>query len=92
MINHGQGWFEVVSAKMTNEERNTMLDPTAEEGMRLETRNRIEARASKMASEDDSKIASEILATRHPGSYSCAAVILPSGHGFVVHSQGWTRF
>ena len=92
LITFGDDWFELTPSKMTVEERDDLIDLKTEDDDRIRIRKGIQDRCSRPASQEDATAAAGILMSHHGGPFSCATVIVNTGHGFVVHEGGLVRF
>lgn len=87
LTSFGQGWWEIVPAKLAPEEARTLKDDKDPEARSRALRN-FKERARRAASPEDGQRAEEILRTHHQGEYTSASVVLPTGHGQVRTMEG----
>lgn len=91
LTSFGQGWWERLPARLTPDEARTLQNEDDPEG-RSRALRKFEERSVRRASHEDSQKAELLLRKHHQGEYTSATVILPEGHGYAVHKDGWTRF
>ena len=83
----GSSWWEIMPAKLTADEAETMKDGGDPEARSAALRN-FEERSRRPAAPEDIKRAEELLRIHHQGEHTSATVILHTGHGQVQPKKG----
>jgi len=90
LVSFGQGWWERIPARFSDEEiRSLDGDPET----RSKTLRDFEARSRRPALPEDASKAEEALKAHLQGEYTSASVVLPHMHGHACpKGGGWIRF